>query len=295
MQSWKKKSCKSIIKKVLWSIAFSAFATSVSYAQQGYTVVVGSNTYYQNNGYAYQNPTYSRSIRYQHHRVPTYPNNVQYPNPYAQGYSGVSGYSSGYYIPQNYSPSAFAPTYYPPVTSQPQQTRAQRQQQHTQQAALTPSRGSQNQYNLPAKFRRQMVDYHGEHKPGTIIVDTEERLLYLVKPGNKALRYGIGVARPGFEWAGFHKVTRKKKWPSWTPPAAMRKREPDLPKFMPGGPDNPMGARALYLGSTLYRIHGSNEPWTIGHNVSAGCIRMTNEDVIHLYKQVGVGAKVYVI
>lgn len=143
--------------------------------------------------------------------------------------------------------------------------------------------------------KREVVSYGGPYTPGTIVVDTEERRLYLVQGDGKALKYGIGVGRPGFTWAGSHRITRKAEWPGWTPPPAMRKRQPDLPGFMPGGPDNPLGARALYLGSTIYRIHGTAEPWTIGQAVSSGCIRMTNEDVTHLYEQVGVGTKVVVL
>jgi len=116
-----------------------------------------------------------------------------------------------------------------------------------------------------------------------------------VQPGGTALRYGIGVGRPGFTWSGVKSITAKKEWPSWTPPAEMLKRRPDLPRFMEGGPENPLGARAMYLGSTLYRIHGSNEPWTIGTNVSSGCIRMRNEDVMDLYERVNVGTRVVVI
>jgi lipoprotein-anchoring transpeptidase ErfK/SrfK len=144
-------------------------------------------------------------------------------------------------------------------------------------------------------FRRQTVEYDGPHRPGTIIIDTPSKHLYLVQPGGKAIRYGIGVGRPGFEWAGVKSVTRKAEWPDWTPPPQMLKRRPDLPRHMKGGPDNPMGARALYLGSSLYRIHGTNEPHTIGQAVSSGCIRMMNEDVIDLYNRVGVGARVIVI
>lgn len=140
-----------------------------------------------------------------------------------------------------------------------------------------------------------VVAYEGTEKPGTIIVNTEERFLYLVMEDGTAKRYGIGVGRPGFTWAGVHKVTAKREWPDWRPPKAMLKRQPELPRFMPGGPDNPLGARALYLGSTLYRIHGSNEPWTIGRAVSSGCIRMRNRDVKDLYQRVGVGTKVVVI
>lgn len=145
------------------------------------------------------------------------------------------------------------------------------------------------------QFLPTVVDYHGKHKPGTIVIDTNARYLYLVQNDGTARRYGVGVGKPGFEWAGTHKITRKAEWPDWRPPAAMRKRRPDLPVFMAGGPDNPLGARALYLGSTLYRIHGSNQPWTIGHAVSSGCIRMRNEDVMDLYERVRVGTRVIVM
>ena len=141
---------------------------------------------------------------------------------------------------------------------------------------------------------RQIVGFQSNYAPGTIVVNTAERRLYLVQPGGQALRYGIGVGRDGFRWGGVHKVTAKKEWPSWTPPAQMLARRPDLPRHMPGGVDNPLGARAMYLGSTLYRIHGSNEPETIGQAVSSGCFRMTNEDVTDLYDRVSVGAKVVV-
>ena len=141
---------------------------------------------------------------------------------------------------------------------------------------------------------RQIVGFQSNYAPGTIIVNTAERRLYLVQPGGQALRYGIGVGRDGFRWGGVHKVTAKKEWPSWTPPAQMLARRPDLPRHMPGGVDNPLGARAMYLGSTLYRIHGSNEPETIGQAVSSGCFRMTNEDVTDLYDRVAVGATVIV-
>jgi lipoprotein-anchoring transpeptidase ErfK/SrfK len=141
---------------------------------------------------------------------------------------------------------------------------------------------------------RETVAYAGKERPGTIIVNAKERRLYLVLDGGKAMKYGVGVGRPGFEWGGSKTITRKQEWPSWTPPAQMLKRRPDLPRFMPGGPENPMGARALYLGSSLYRIHGSNEPETIGQAVSSGCIRMLNEDVIDLYSRVRVGQRVVV-
>lgn len=148
---------------------------------------------------------------------------------------------------------------------------------------------------LDPRFLKQEVAYAGPHAPGTVVIDTPSRFLYLVQPGGRAMRYGIGVGRPGFEWGGAKTITRKAEWPSWTPPAEMLKRRPDLPRFMPGGGDNPMGARAMYLGSSLYRIHGTNEPHTIGQAVSSGCIRMTNDDVTDLYERVRVGMKVIVI
>ncbi len=144
-------------------------------------------------------------------------------------------------------------------------------------------------------IRRETVSYDGRHRAGTIIVNTKERRLYYVLDNGRAMKYGIGVGRPGFQWSGTHRVSRKAEWPGWTPPSAMRRRQPGLPRYMPGGPSNPLGARAMYIGSTIYRIHGSNEPWSIGQAVSSGCIRLANEDVIDLYKRVRVGNKVVVV
>lgn len=148
------------------------------------------------------------------------------------------------------------------------------------------------------KFFPHKVRYSGDEPPGMIVIDTSERFLYLVLENGMAKRYGVGVGRPGFEWAGIHTITRKAEWPGWTPPPEMiareRKKGIILPAHMEGGIKNPLGARALYLGDTLYRIHGSNEPWTIGQAVSSGCIRMRNEDVEELYALVEVGAKVLV-
>jgi lipoprotein-anchoring transpeptidase ErfK/SrfK len=141
---------------------------------------------------------------------------------------------------------------------------------------------------------REQVSAPVAQAPGTIYISTAERRLYLILGNGEALRYGIGVGRDGFRWIGTHHITAKKEWPSWTPPAEMRARRPDLPRYMAGGIENPLGARAMYLGSTLYRIHGSNEPETIGHAVSSGCIRMTNEDVTDLYNRVSVGTLVVV-
>jgi len=167
--------------------------------------------------------------------------------------------------------------------------------QQPQMAAPNVSEPADVEAEPEPQFRRQEVDYTGPEAPGTIVVDTPDRFLFLVEPEGKALRYGIGVGRPGFEWSGVKRISRKSEWPDWTPPAQMLLRRPDLPRRMAGGPGNPLGARALYLGSSLYRIHGTNEPSTIGHNVSSGCIRMMNEDVIDLYDRVPVGAKVIVL
>src|SRR6516164_3500871 len=148
---------------------------------------------------------------------------------------------------------------------------------------------------MDPRFLRQEVPYSGPETAGTVIISTNERMLYLIGERGRALRYGIGVGRPGFTWSGTHHISQKREWPDWTPPDEMLRRRPDLPRHMVGGPENPLGARAMYLGSTLYRIHGSNEPWTIGSQVSSGCIRMRNEDVIDLYGRVKIGTKVVVI
>jgi lipoprotein-anchoring transpeptidase ErfK/SrfK len=142
---------------------------------------------------------------------------------------------------------------------------------------------------------RQTVSFPGNHAPGTIVINTSERRLYYVLGQGRALRYGIGVGRIGFTWAGVKHVSAKKEWPAWTPPAQMLRRRPDLPRHMRGGLENPLGARAMYLGSSLYRIHGSNEPETIGQAVSSGCFRMTNDDVVDLYNRTRVGTKVIVL
>src|SRR5882762_8376377 len=150
-------------------------------------------------------------------------------------------------------------------------------------------------FELPARFKRQVVGYSGGEAPGTIVIDTGNTFLYLVQPGGRAIRYGIGVGRDGFRWSGVQQITKKAEWPDWTPPAEMIARQPYLPRFMAGGPTNPLGARAMYLVSTVYRIHGTNAPSTIGQRVSSGCIRLTNEDVTDLASRVNVGTKVVVI
>jgi lipoprotein-anchoring transpeptidase ErfK/SrfK len=148
---------------------------------------------------------------------------------------------------------------------------------------------------VDGQFRRQEVAYDGRERPGTIIIDTPNKFLFLIQPNGRAVRYGIGVGRPGFEWSGVKTISRKAEWPGWTPPPEMMLRRPDLPSHMDGGPANPLGARALYLGSSMYRIHGTNEPATIGTNVSSGCIRMMNQDVIDLYNRVPLGTRVIVL
>ena len=159
------------------------------------------------------------------------------------------------------------------------------------QPGLVPSEADEQ---LPPQFQRQMVLYRTTEPPGTIIVHTSERFLYLVQGNGRAMRYGIGVGREGFQWQGLLKITRKQEWPDWTPPPEMIARQPYLPRFMAGGPGNPMGARALYLGTTVYRIHGTNQPQTIGSAVSSGCFRLVNNDVIDLFERVPVGTKVVV-
>ena len=159
------------------------------------------------------------------------------------------------------------------------------------QAALAPSPDEERPADAET---RQIVPFHTSEAPGTIIVDTGERYLYLVQPNDEAIRYGIGVGRIGFQWSGVERVSQKQEWPDWRVPAAMIGRQPYLPRFMAGGPGNPLGARALYLGHTEFRIHGTNQPDTIGHAVSSGCIRLDNADVIDLYNRVKVGAKVVV-
>ncbi|PSH70186.1 L,D-transpeptidase [Phyllobacterium brassicacearum] len=149
--------------------------------------------------------------------------------------------------------------------------------------------------SIHTAIARQMVAYATHEKPGTIIIETQDRALYLVQPNGRALRYSIGVGREGYGWRGTERISSKREWPEWRPPADMLARRPDLPAHMAGGPDNPLGARALYLGNTLYRIHGSNEPGSVGQSSSSGCFRMTNDDVVDLSRRVKVGTKVVVL
>jgi lipoprotein-anchoring transpeptidase ErfK/SrfK len=148
---------------------------------------------------------------------------------------------------------------------------------------------------LPARLKRQIVNYASREARGTIIIDTPNTYLYYVLGGGQAIRYGIGVGRDGFTWSGVQTITKKAEWPDWTPPPEMIARQPYLPRQMAGGPGNPLGARAMYLGGTIYRIHGTNAPQTIGTHVSSGCLRLTNEDVTDLYSRVNVGTKVIVL
>jgi lipoprotein-anchoring transpeptidase ErfK/SrfK len=153
----------------------------------------------------------------------------------------------------------------------------------------------QDEYALPAELRRQTVAYPTQEAPGTVVIDTPHTYLYYVVGGGRAIRYAIGVGREGFTWSGVQKVSRKAEWPDWVPPAEMIKRQQYLPRWVAGGPGNPLGARAMYLGETQYRIHGTNDPTTIGKKVSSGCVRLTNEDVIDLYGRINLGSKVVVL
>jgi len=180
------------------------------------------------------------------------------------------------YAPSAYSSMAYAPTAQPVVQS-------------------TRSEDEGATAELPARLKRQIVSYSTREAPGTIIIDTPNTYLYYVLGGGQAIRYGIGVGRDGFTWSGVQSITKKAEWPDWTPPPEMIARQPYLPRQMAGGPGNPLGARAMYLGGTVYRIHGTNAPGTIGTHVSSGCIRLTNPDVSDLYSRVSVGAKVIVL
>jgi lipoprotein-anchoring transpeptidase ErfK/SrfK len=166
--------------------------------------------------------------------------------------------------------------------------------QAPQAAAYAPVE-TEDAVELPSKFKRQVVSYATHEAPGTIVIDTPNTYLYYVLGDGRAIRYGIGVGREGFTWAGVKSVTRKAEWPDWYPPAEMIARQPYLPRMTSGGPGNPLGARAMYIGGTMYRIHGTNDPSTIGKQVSSGCIRLTNDDVIDLYNRVAIGAKVIVL
>jgi lipoprotein-anchoring transpeptidase ErfK/SrfK len=163
------------------------------------------------------------------------------------------------------------------------------------EAAPPPVQYEGRSVEMPARLRRQVVSYSTREAPGTIIIDTPNTYLYYVLGNGQAMRYGIGVGREGFTWSGTQTITKKAEWPDWTPPPEMIARQPYLPRHMAGGPGNPLGARAMYLGGSIYRIHGTNAPETIGTRVSSGCLRLTNQDVIDLYSRVNVGTKVIVL
>jgi lipoprotein-anchoring transpeptidase ErfK/SrfK len=183
----------------------------------------------------------------------------------------------------------------PPPVQPYQQPYQYEPQQQPQQQMQAPSEDEGTAYELPQRLRRQVVNYASHEAPGTIIIDTPNTYLYYVLGNGRALRYGIGVGRDGFTWSGVQSVTKKAEWPDWTPPPEMIARQPYLPRHMAGGPGNPLGARAMYLGETVYRIHGTNAPETIGTHVSSGCIRLTNADVTDLYSRVNVGTRVVVL
>ena len=234
-------------------------------------------------------------------QAPRYQVQQQQPVPQQRVYQQPQ-YQQRVYQPPQYQaepePRQQPASYQPQQLPFPQLPMFQQQPEPQQPQTMMRQQQIENDGTRPAmdpKFEKQMVSYDGKEAPGTIVVDTPNKFLYLVQDNGRALRYGIGVGRPGFTWRGVKTVSAKKEWPAWTPPPEMLARRPDLPRHMEGGPENPLGARAMYLGSSLYRIHGSNEPWTIGTNVSSGCFRMRNEDVIDLYGRVNVGAKVMVI
>jgi lipoprotein-anchoring transpeptidase ErfK/SrfK len=187
------------------------------------------------------------------------------------------------------------PFFLVPPTQYSQPPYAQPQYAPAPSVDAAPAPDERATFELPARLRRQIVSYATREAPGTIIIDTPNTYLYLVLGGGQAMRYGIGVGRDGFTWSGTQSVTKKAEWPDWTPPPEMIARQPYLPRHMAGGPGNPLGARAMYLGGTIYRIHGTNAPETIGTHVSSGCIRLTNEDVADLYSRVNVGTKVVVL
>ncbi len=186
-----------------------------------------------------------------------------------------------------------------PRTEQNYRARQRQEAVRTLPAAAAPKARQERRHALDPKFLPQQVSYDTSYSAGTIVIDSASKFLYLVEGNGSARRYGVGVGKEGMGWTGTETVSRKAQWPDWRPPAQMIARERakgrHLPNFMAGGPENPLGARALYLGSTLYRIHGTNAPWTIGTNVSSGCIRLRNEDVVDLYERVPVGAKVVVM
>jgi lipoprotein-anchoring transpeptidase ErfK/SrfK len=256
-------------------------------------------------------PRYGREVGRAPGALPPSDPNAPYGAPRPYGHSGVPGAQQPSDT-QPRPPVAVAPqpqqqqrSLFPPFPNifapqpQPVPQQAQPQQPHgrpnTVAALPDEDQPEENPKELPPQFKRTTVPYASKEPVGTIIVDTNSTYLYLVQPGGQAIRYGIGVGREGFTWAGVEKVSRMTEWPDWHPPAEMIERQPYLPRFMAGGESNPLGARALYLGKTIYRIHGTNQPSTIGKFVSSGCIRMLNEDAEDLYSRVKVGTRVVVL
>jgi lipoprotein-anchoring transpeptidase ErfK/SrfK len=288
-----------IIATLLLSVAgtIPAFAQPMPRNGYYYPQAPAAQPYYQQR-VVVQPPYPQPQYQQQHYARPQYAQpqyaqpQPQYAQPQAQYAEPQRGSLGGGFIEYIFSGGQ---TRYGRPQMAPQQVYVPAQPTYGQpaqvmQAALPPQRPA-----MDPRYLRQVVDYDGKEPPGSIIINTPDKFLYLVLEDGKALRYGIGVGREGFTWRGTESISAKREWPDWRPPKEMLARRPDLPHYMAGGPDNPLGARALYLGDTLYRIHGSNEPWTIGTQVSSGCIRMRNEDVIDLYERVKVGTKVTVI
>jgi lipoprotein-anchoring transpeptidase ErfK/SrfK len=193
------------------------------------------------------------------------------------------------------APTAAAPVQLFPFLTPPTESASPPTESAPPSVQSAPSADEGTSAALPARLKRQIVSYATREAPGTIVIDTPNTYLYYVLGGGQAVRYGIGVGRDGFTWSGVQSITKKAEWPDWTPPPEMIARQPYLPRYMAGGPSNPLGARAMYLGGTVYRIHGTNAPRTIGTHVSSGCIRLTNEDVADLYARVNVGTRVVVL
>jgi lipoprotein-anchoring transpeptidase ErfK/SrfK len=193
------------------------------------------------------------------------------------------------------APTAAAPVQLFPFLTPPTESASPPTESAPPSVQSAPSADEGTSGALPARLKRQIVSYATREAPGTIVIDTPNTYLYYVLGGGQAVRYGIGVGRDGFTWSGVQSITKKAEWPDWTPPPEMIARQPYLPRYMAGGPSNPLGARAMYLGGTVYRIHGTNAPRTIGTHVSSGCIRLTNEDVADLYARVNVGTRVVVL
>ncbi len=273
----------------LTGVLASGAASAQSYYEQRYALPDPAQNGYVQNGYAQQ-----AYVRQPMPQTPPMVIAAPQPQPQPQPQPDTRGRRGGGFIEFLFSDQPQrrgAPQQY---MAPPQSYGAPVQQYATANPQADPTLDTAS-YPIDPELEPQEVSYRGTEAPGTVVIDTSKYFLYLVQDNGRAMRYGIGVGRPGFTWSGVHTVTAKKEWPDWVPPPEMLQRQPGLPHFMPGGPKNPLGARAMYLGSTLYRIHGSNEPWTIGQNVSSGCIRMRNVDVVDLYSRVKVGTRVIVL